>query len=215
VPRNELSLASVVATARQLHLRAPSSRIALIDAYLDTLMLWRERLSLTGTRTRGAIIANHIIDSLHVAPRLMPGQRVADIGSGAGFPGIVLAIMLPDTPVTLIESRRKRANFLREVVRRTHLDNATVVEGRAETAPGSLRESFDVIVSRALGPLAALLEHGRLLLRPGGLAIAMKGTKGRAEAGVTIPGFSEPEIIEYTLNPGIPRYLLISRKVLA
>src|SRR5512140_185186 len=106
--------------------------------YVETLLLWRQRLSLTSAATPWAIVLDHILDSLHLAPLIRPGCRVADIGSGAGFPGVPLAIVCPEAHFVLVESRRKKANFLREVARQVRLTNVEVAEQRAE----GLREDF-------------------------------------------------------------------------
>lgn len=181
--------------------------------YIEALLLWRTRLSLTTADTAILVVRSHIADSLPLIRYLRPGSRVADIGSGAGFPGVPLAISYPAAHVTLVESRRKRANFLREVVRQTKMKNVSIVEGRAEGLIVGHEESFDIIVSRALGPLADFLFLAQPLLKRGGLAIAMKGPRGRAEAATSAQsGLLNPEISDYQLPGGAMRTLLAYRK---
>ncbi len=180
--------------------------------YVETLLLWRQRLSLTSAKTAPSIALDHILDSLYVLPLLKPGWRVADIGSGAGFPGVPLAIACPEARFVLLEPRRKRANFLREVARQAQLLNVEVSEVRVEDlANTDSPSSFDVVVSRAFGPVQDLLTLSVDLLMPGGLVIAMKGPKGRQELGLH-PGFAQPEIVEYSLPSGAQHLLLVHRR---
>jgi 16S rRNA (guanine527-N7)-methyltransferase len=179
--------------------------------YLKTLILWASRLSLTGARTADEIVKRHILDSLSVTRYVRPGDKLADLGSGAGFPGVPLAIACPDATVVLIESRRKRANFLREAARRCELSNVDVLEERAEAVAARQPGSFDLVVSRAVSPVADFLKLGRLLLRSAGLAVAMKGSEVRGEIA-SDPGFSAPQIIPYRLPGGIARVLVVYAK---
>jgi len=183
------------------------------QAYLDTLLLWRQRVSLTGASTAVELVRFHVLDALRIAPLVGPGSRVADLGSGAGFPGVPLAIARPAATVVLVEPRRKRANFLRAVVRVARLTNAVVEEARAEDLHESLAGGCDVVVSRAVWALDAFLALARPLLRSGGLAVAMKGPKADSEAWVVQPGFAAADVVRYTLHGGVARRLLTYRAV--
>ena len=189
----------------------PAPALLQCKSYVGTLLLWRRRLSLTSAATPQAIVLDHILDSLYVAPFLKPGFRVADIGSGAGFPGIPLAIAFPEARFVLIESRRKKANFLREVARKTQLANVEVAEQRAEALPADVSHSFDVVMSRALGPVSELLALANRLVKLNGLVIAMKGPKGRDELAQH-PGFAAAEIVEYQLPSGAQHLLVLYRR---
>lgn len=178
--------------------------------YVDTLLLWRQRLSLTAAKTAESIVFDHLLDSLYVAPFLKPGFRVADIGSGAGFPGVPLAIVRRDVTFLLLEPRRKRANFLREVARQTRLGNVEVQEKRAEDL--EVTGAFDVVVARAFGSAHDLLAVSARLVKPAGLVIAMKGPKGRNESAVH-PAFAAAEIVEYRLPNGAMHLLLVHRRL--
>ena len=175
--------------------------------YVATLLLWRRRLSLTSAKTAREIVFDHVLDSLSVAPFIKPGYRVADIGSGAGFPGVPLAIACPDADFVLVESRRKKANFLRDVARRVDLANVEIAEKRAEELIGLLLP-FDLVVSRALGPLRDFLGLATTLVKHGGLVIAMKGPKGRSET-LAHADFTAAEVVEYQL-PGGARHFLFT-----
>ncbi len=208
------ALAELAAGARGFGLPLSIAQIACFEIYIDTLLVWNRRLSLTAARTAGEVVRKHILDSLPAA-RLIPSQstitepRVADLGSGAGFPGVPMAIVRPDAHVTLVEPRRKRANFLREIAREVPLPNVEVREEHAETISGDAAV-YDLVVSRALWPLPKFLDISRRLLRPGGLAIAMKGPKTAAEE--TAPGFAAQETVRYALPDGAQHVLLVYRR---
>lgn len=189
------------------------SKPALEDCkrYVETLLLWSRRLSLTSAKTAQSIVLDHILDSLYLVPFLKPGFRVADIGSGAGFPGVPLAIICPESRFVLLESRRKRANFLREVARQVQLPNIEVAEKRAEDLIIDSPQSFDVVVSRAVGPVGELLALSATLVKRDGLAIAMKGPKGLDEP-VAHPEFTPQAVVEYDLPSGARRLLLVHRR---
>lgn len=186
--------------------------ISQFESYLSTLLLWRRRLSLVATDDVHRIVTNHVLDSLSVAPFVKPGFRLADLGSGAGFPGIPLAIACPDASVDLVESRRKKANFLREAVRSAGLSNAQVIEDRAEAVDSAPFEGYELVVSRALWHIPKFLEVSRKLLRHEGIAIAMKGPKGIEESACRHDGFSSPQVVEYHLRGSERRTLFIYRK---
>jgi len=196
--------------AGRLGIDLPPLVLGRFGTYIETLLLWRSRLSLTTAATAEVIVRHHVIDSLHLARFIHPRERVADVGSGAGFPGMVLAIACPEASFTLIESRRKRANFLREVARTAQLDNVEVSEGRAEALAGTA--PFGIVTSRALGRVRDFLAMAAPLLRSGGIAIAMKGPKGREEAQSPHAGFSAPDIVAYRLAGGAARALLVYRR---
>jgi 16S rRNA (guanine527-N7)-methyltransferase len=186
-----------------------AAQIQQLRKYLEVLLLWRRRMALISTADPIRLVEHHILDSLHVAPRIPPHARIADIGSGAGLPGIPLAVALPQAHVVLVESRRKKANFLREARRLANLGNVEIVESRAETlAPCS----FDVIVSRALGRLQDFLALGDRLLVRGGIALAMRGPEG-AEEAIADRRYRPPAVVGYDLAAGRRRTLLLYRRV--
>lgn len=180
-----------------------------LHKYLDILLLWRHRVALISTADPIGLVEQHVLDSLHVVPHISRCERLADIGSGAGLPGIPLAIALPEMGTWLIESRRKKANFLRQARRIARLDNVQIVEGRAEKIPGT---TFDAVTSRALGSVGAFLDLAASLLTPGGTAVAMRGPEGSAEA-IDHPDFAAPGKASYQLAMGRERVLLIYHRL--
>lgn len=157
---------------------------ALLVAY--TLMLSRyEKANVIGTRDFGEILQGHVLDSLScllVAP-LREANKVADIGSGGGLPGIPLAMVLPEAEVTLFESTGKKTAFLRYVSDELGLINVRVVNARVEEAAReeAHRGAYDVCTVRALARLSVIAEYSLPLLRTGGHIVAMKGREDRDE----------------------------------
>ena len=141
--------------------------------YLDLLIVWNRAQRLTGVLSPAAIVEDLFQDSLLFLSRLPPGRLVmADIGAGAGIPGVPLAIVRPEISLTLIESKRKRVSFLAALKRELGVSNVEILEGRAEdliTRSPELYEKFDVVVSRAVGPIHDLLPTVMAYLTVGGL----------------------------------------------
>ena len=134
--------------------------------------------------TRARALQVHIADSLSGLEfeQLRRAGRIADLGSGAGLPGLVLAAELPGARVDLVESVQRKAEFLRAAVERMGLANAEVVAERAEAWSGSAgREAYDAVTARAVGSLATLAELASPLLRSGGSLVAWKGRRDRAQ----------------------------------
>lgn len=160
---------------------APDAQAKLL-AYLDLLAKWNRTYNLTAVRDPDEMVSRHLLDSLAVLPYLH-GKTLADVGSGAGLPGIPLAIARPAMRVTLIESNGKKARFQREAVRSLSLDNVTVVQARVQEAAGP----FAAVTARAFASLADMLAWGGHLLADDGRWLALKGHADPAEIAA-IPG---------------------------
>ena len=160
-----------------------AARARLID-YLELLLRWNAAYNLTAVRDPRDMVTRHLLDSLAVAPYVR-GVTLADIGSGAGLPGLVLAIAAPRRRVTLIDTNGKKCRFQREVVRVLGLDNVDVVHARV----GDLEGSYDCVVARAFATLADMLALGGHLLAPDGRWLAMKGRRPDDELERLPPGF--------------------------
>src|SRR5687767_14267494 len=152
---------------------------AKLSGYLDLLLEANTRMNLTRITDRAAAEVQHVGDALTLLPLLPAGtHRLADVGSGGGVPGVPLAIVRPDAEVFLVESTRKKAEFLREAAAKLGLTNVNVAPQRAEAAGrGALRDSCDVAVARAVGELAFLVEWCLPLVKKGGKMLAMKGAR--------------------------------------
>ena len=160
--------------------------LALTDGQLDALMTllgelgeWSGRFNLTAIRNPADMLTKHLLDSLAVHPHLR-GASVADVGTGAGFPGLPLALAGPERRFTLIEATAKKARFVEHAVERLGLGNVAVVNARAERyRPPGL--GFDSVVARALGELAQFVRVAGHLCAPEGKLLAMKGKSPQAE----------------------------------
>lgn len=152
--------------------------------YVEELKKWNARINLTALTGDLEIGVKHFLDSLTLAPYLHGAQRVLDIGSGAGFPGLPLKIQSPGIELLLLEASQKKVFFLRTIVRVLQLEGVEVVHGRAETAEMKKRygESFDLVLSRALADLATSLHLAFPYIQQGGRIIGMRGKKGEEEA---------------------------------
>ena len=152
--------------------------------YLKLLIKWNRSQRLVGSDEPRWIVDNVIVDSLLFRRALPKGIRtVADVGSGAGVPGVPLAIALPDVSVTLIEARQKRASFLATVIRELALRNCALVNERVENVASHLRERFNAVVMRCAGSPLSLLPHLRPILSAGGVVVA-SGPPSRFELPV-------------------------------
>jgi 16S rRNA (guanine527-N7)-methyltransferase len=141
---------------------------------VDELEQGNALFNLTAIRDRPGMLRKHVLDSLSLQPYLL-GTRVADVGTGAGFPGLVLAIANPQRRFTLIEATGKKARFVEQTTERLRLDNVLVANSRAETYRPF--ELFDTVVARALSSLADFVAYAGHLCAPGGRLLAMKGKR--------------------------------------
>jgi len=140
--------------------------------YLSLLAHWNRRYNLTAIRDQRGMVTRHLLDSLAIVPHVN-ASRCIDVGTGAGLPGIPLAIALPDQQFTLLDSNGKKSRFLIQAIASLGLPNTEVVKSRVdEYRP---RQSFDAVLSRAFASLGDMIAGCRHLLRPDGQFLAMKG----------------------------------------
>jgi 16S rRNA (guanine527-N7)-methyltransferase len=150
------------------------ARVESLLRLVDELEQGNALFNLTAIRDRPGMLRKHVLDSLSLQPYLR-GGRVADVGTGAGFPGLVLAIVNPERRFTLIEATGKKARFVEQTTERLRLDNVLVANSRAETYRPF--ELFDTVVARALSSLADFVAYAGHLCAPGGRLLAMKGKR--------------------------------------
>jgi len=166
----------------ELELELPARAREQLTKYVALLAKWNRTYNLTAIRDPLAMVSHHLLDSLVVLPHLpMPltEPRLADAGSGAGLPGIPLAVARPDWRVTLAESNQKKAAFLRQAMIELELANVEVHEGRVESWKPA--QPFAVVISRAFAELAAFVDACRHLVSSEGVLAAMKGIFPRDE----------------------------------
>jgi 16S rRNA (guanine527-N7)-methyltransferase len=154
-----------------------AGRLPLAEQYVDLLTSAGVERGLIGPREVPRIWERHVMNCAVVVPRVPVGATVADVGSGAGLPGLVWAIARPDLHMTLIEPLLRRTTFLEEAVEALGLDHVTVVRARAE----DVNETFDVVTARAVAPLEKLAGWCLPLVRPGGVLLALKGRTAQEE----------------------------------
>jgi 16S rRNA (guanine527-N7)-methyltransferase len=162
--------------AAGLSIAAPAQ--AQLVAYLRELTTWNATYNLTAVREPMAMVTRHLLDCLSVVD-FVTGRTLADVGSGAGLPGLVLAIVRPKLAVTLIESSRKKAAFLRHVRRQLELGNVDVVQERVERYRPAAR--FDCVTSRAFATAGDTVRWAGHLVAPGGRFVLLKGRDPVAE----------------------------------
>ena len=179
----------------ELALALPASAREQLLAYVALLAKWNRTYNLTAIRAPLSMVSHHLLDSLAVLPHLpMPAARAAlvDAGSGAGLPGIPLAVARPDWRVTLAEANQKKAAFLRQAVIELGLSNVEVHEGRVEAWRPATR--FAVVISRAFAELAEFIAACRHLVEPGGFLAAMKGVRPKYAMDCTLVKLTVPQL---------------------
>ena len=210
---------------QQVGLRLTRRQLHALSIYERELMDWNTRFNLTAIRDAEEIRTKHFLDSFTclLAMRDTAHERVIDIGTGAGFPGLAMKIALPAMRLTLVESVGKKADFCRHIVKALNLEQVEVIQERAE-ALGQMpvhREQYDWAVARAVAVMPVLAEYLLPLVRVGGSVLAMKGENGPAEThaaehALRILGGRLRQLVPIHL-PGVAedRYLVVIQKVAA
>jgi 16S rRNA (guanine527-N7)-methyltransferase len=194
-----VSLDVLVSGAGELGLPLTETQAAALIRLLDELDDWNQRMNLTAIRERGQQITKHLLDSLAVHGHLH-GSRVVDIGTGAGFPGLPLALALPQIEFTLLDSTAKKLKFVEHAAQTLGLRNVQTVHTRAEVYRP--KERFDCVVSRAVGPLETFVKWSGHLSVGSGRLLAMKGRHPTDELAHIPSGWKLAEV--HRLNiPGL------------
>ena len=183
----------------ELGLALPEGAQQRLMAYVELLQKWNGTYNLTAVRDAPRMVSHHLLDSLAVAPHVAVAT-ILDVGSGAGLPGIPLAVALPHSQVTLIDSNHKKAAFLRQAVMALRLANAEVVCERAEAWKPAT--AFDVVISRAFSDLAEFISLAGRHAAAGGRLVAMKGVYPYEEIGQLPKGWHVIEVIPLAI-PGL------------
>jgi 16S rRNA (guanine527-N7)-methyltransferase len=164
----------LVVGAREIGIALSPARAAALLQLVDELELGNAQFNLTAIRDRPGMLRKHVLDSLSLQPYLR-GVRIADIGTGAGFPGLPLALVNPERRFTLVEATGKKARFVEQTVAHLGCDNVRVENARAENYRPF--ELFDTVVARALSSLADFAAYAGHLCAPAGRLLAMKGKR--------------------------------------
>jgi 16S rRNA (guanine527-N7)-methyltransferase len=164
-------------------LSVPEAALSNLDWLLNELLRWNRKINLTAITDPAEALEKHLLDSLTPLPWLSGAERLLDMGSGAGFPGLPLKLVCPDLKVWSLDSHHKKIGFQQHVVRCLKLHDFTPKALRIEEAARNpeMAGQFDVVVARALTALDRLMDMSRPFLAKNGLLLAMKGSEGEAE----------------------------------
>lgn len=185
-------------------LRLRPADVSAFQTYREAILRWSERMNLTALTTPAQVVQQGFLDSL-VCGSLFPSDTrcVLDVGSGAGFPAVPIALTRPDVQFTLVEPIRKKVTFLRHVVRQLRLTHVHIRPGRLEEFLGdrTMREAFDVALARAVAPLPESGRKVRPFLRPLGIFLAQVGSEAATDASASWLAHSGFENLAETAMP--------------
>jgi 16S rRNA (guanine527-N7)-methyltransferase len=207
--------------ARALGIELNDTQLAAFETYYRELVTWNARVNLTAITERDQVVVKHFLDSISVAPAIpRDASSLIDVGSGAGFPGAPLKIVLPDLRVTLLETTGKKVAFLNHLIAILNLRDTRAIQARAEdlARDDAHRERYDVVVARAVADLAVLVEYCLPFARVGGVFIAQKGIAvedeiRHAARALKVLGGRVRAITPVPL-PGLePRHLIVVEKI--
>jgi len=209
-----------LAYAKTKYIDLGPKRLEHFKTYLTVLLEWNEKMNLTGIKDPEDIWHKHFLDSLTVLEAIpQTARRIIDIGTGAGFPGLPLAIVRPDLEIVLLEATGKKVKFLEHVIQTLELKNVTAIHGRAELVSKEKqhRERFDVVLARAVAMLPIVAGYALPFLKKGGVLVAQKklstDEKIASEEEVVKLGGKMEESIVLTI-PSLPdRELVVIEKL--
>ena len=172
-----MNIETFIKELEKLNIKPTEKNLEDLRIYKDLLITYNQKFNLTAIKTEEEIYLKHFYDSLTLTKGIsLDGiLKLLDIGTGAGFPGLVLKIFYPNLEITLLDSNHKKIMFLETVIKALNLTNVTCLNTRAESLPSEYREYFDIVTSRAVAQLRILSELSIPYLKVGGKFIAMKG----------------------------------------
>lgn len=188
--------------ADQLGIALSMEQINSLFVYLAELKKWNQKINLTAIRDERDIVIKHVLDSLSYFKGFSPleGSRLLDMGSGAGFPALVIKIARPEISVTLVESIKKKASFLRHVVRTLKLANILVIDKRTEELSVEHASSYDIVTARAFADMDAAVSAGSPFLSQGGVMVLSRGPEEMvSDQALAKAGMSVDRKIDLTL----------------
>ncbi|NBU25394.1 MAG: 16S rRNA (guanine(527)-N(7))-methyltransferase RsmG [Gammaproteobacteria bacterium] len=199
----------IIEGAARLGVALDAAQAAQLSRLLDELARWNKTYNLTAVTARHEMLTHHLLDSLSVAPQLH-GERVVDVGTGAGFPGLPLAVAQPQRRFTLLDSNGKKVRFVAHAARTLGLANVEALQARAgEWTPP---QAYDTVVARAFAPLPELVAQVAALCGPDTRVLAMKGRRDPAErAGLPAGWRIEADLDLEVPGLGAERHLLVLR----
>ena len=196
-----------------------SEQIQQFYTYMQELIEWNNKINLTAITEPEEIIKKHFADCLSIIKYLKDNDKIIDVGTGAGFPGIPIKIANNTLNITLLDSLNKRINFLDEIIKKLNLSNIEAVHSRAEEyVAKNKRESYDVAVSRAVAELPTLLEYLMPYVKLNGICICMKGPKAleeieKSKKAIEILGGKLEKIENIKIEEDMERNIIIIKKI--
>ncbi len=172
----------LTAAVAKLGLELAEQQYKACELLLQELLRWNKQINLTAITGRDEMTVKHLIDSLYLVPELKPGERILDIGSGAGFPALVLAIARPDCLITSIDAVGKKISFQKHICRQLKLTNFEPLHGRVELLATNRAGEFSLVASRAFSSLDLFVGLAAPLVSAAGRLISMRGADGEKEA---------------------------------
>ncbi len=205
--------------SEKIGIKLPDEQLNEFYEYMQLLLEWNEKMNLTAITDPEEVIKKHFVDSITIKKYIKEENRLIDVGTGAGFPGIPLKIVDKSIKLTLLDSLNKRINFLNEIIEKLNLKEVNTIHSRAEEyAKNKVRESYDVAVSRAVADLPILLEYLMPYVKLNGICICMKGPKAqeeleRSKKAINILGGKLEKVEKITIDEEMERNLIIIRKI--
>ena len=197
-------------------------KIKKLNLYGNLLIEWNEKINLTAITEPEDVLIKHFFDCILFFKNVeVPqGAKIIDVGTGAGFPGLVLKIVRPDLKITLLDSLNKRINFLKDVIEKCGLFDIEAIHSRAEEGGKNpkYREQYDIACARAVAAMPTLLEYCTPFVKPNGLFVAMKGPSAVDEVAasnnaINLLKMAKPQIICETLPNNDPRSFVVFKKI--
>ena len=197
-------------------------KIKKLNLYGNLLIEWNEKINLTAITEPEDVLIKHFYDCILFFKNVevRENAKIIDVGTGAGFPGLVLKIVRPDLKVTLLDSLNKRINFLKDVIDKCGLSDIEAIHSRAEEGGKNpkYREQYDIACARAVAAMPTLLEYCTPFVKPNGLFVAMKGPSvvdevAASSNAINLLKMAKPQIICETLPNNDPRSFVISKKI--
>jgi len=172
---------TIIEGARKLDIHVQPGQADQFARHADALTEWNRKINLTAIESPMDMAVKHFLDSIVSSRYIKPHSSLLDVGSGAGFPGLPLKVMIPSLRVTLVDATRKKVSFLNHVIQRLRLSDISALHSRVESLTRTREGMFDVIVCRAFSSLAGFVEKSLPLLAPDGVLMAFKGKVSAAD----------------------------------
>ena len=169
----------------KINIKITNKQLEQLEQYYNILVEENKKYNLTSITNKEEVYLKHFYDSLTINKIInLTNQSLCDIGTGAGFPGLVLKIVFPSLNITLVDATEKKCNFLKMVISKLNLKDINIINERAEIYSKEVREKYDIVTSRAVAPLKHLLEYSIPLVKINGYYIAMKSDISKEIEGI-------------------------------